>query len=133
MAGAVVLLFAFELPTDDSPEAMERLVASLNEERVWTRGPIEFVDEIDDGPVSQTGDLPLRTVGGALRLTRVEDSPAAVEQAQLDDIAFLIERLRVFTIRAGSIVIEYDGEEVGAIENGQIEDSLRRGLLSASQ
>jgi hypothetical protein len=133
MAREVLLLFALDEPTEDGFEAMARLVSKLNEERLWSRGPIEFVNEVDESSVSQPGDLPVQTVGGLLRLRRVEDSPAAVEQAQLDDIEFLIDRLCAFTAGARALVIEYDGEEVGAIENGEIDRSLRIGLLGNSQ
>jgi hypothetical protein len=125
----LAFLFAFDAPAEESAEEMGRLVAQLNEDRLWSGGPIRFVNEIDASSASQPEDVPIHTVGGTLQLRRQDDSPPSIEAAQLAEVELLMERLRAFTRSAGSVVIQYDGEEIGGIENGEMDRSLSVGLL----
>jgi hypothetical protein len=64
----------------------------------------------------------------ALPLTKATGNPDK-EREQLADVEFLVERLCRFTVDGPTLVVEYDGEEVGAIAAGRADRSLREGLL----
>jgi hypothetical protein len=128
MTDRVALLFAIEDADSDSATVTAALVRDLNEQREWTHGEIAFVDELDEISATQPHDEPIRTLGGVLTLTRPTDD-LADERSHYEDVEFLIGRLCEFSSGGLTLVIEYDGEEVGEIRDGQADVSLRVGLL----
>jgi hypothetical protein len=89
----------------------------------------EFVNEVDETFATQPGDLPIWTLGGALPLGRPTNDLAS-ERAQLRDVEFLVDRLCRLSAGGPTFVIEYDGEEVGVVADGDADASLRQGLLA---
>jgi hypothetical protein len=133
MTDDLYVLFALDEPSSDAVPAIASLVGRLNEERQWRHGDIEFVDDVDASSVTRSDDHPVRTLGGALTLTRPTDDPGA-ERSQLEDVEFVIERLCEFSGSSGhAFVVQYDGDEVGSIRNGRMDASLRDGLLAEWQ
>jgi hypothetical protein len=125
----VALLFALEAPTTDDVPAIKAFIAGLNAERSWAAGSIELVDDVDLDSSVQAGDVPIWTLGGVLHLRRSQGSAGSVERAQLDDVTFLIDRLCAFSRAGRPLVIEYDGEQVGAVEDGEADRGIVVGLL----
>jgi hypothetical protein len=122
------LLFALDDPTPDAVTAVEDFFRRLNEQRAWTEGEVQFVNEVDASSVTRQEDQPVWTVGGVLALTDPSGDPDT-EQSQLADVEFLIERLREFSRDGYTFVVEYGGEEVGSVADGNMDESLRSGLL----
>jgi hypothetical protein len=128
LEGRLYLLFAVDEPDPDAAVAVASLVHELNRERAWSGGDIMLVDEKDASSVSQPGDEPIWTLGGALTLARPSED-LRHERVQLEEAELLIERLCRFSGGGHSLVVEYDGEEVGVITDGRADSSLREGLL----
>jgi hypothetical protein len=125
----VHLLFAVE--GDIPPELVEEvaaLVDELNGSRQWSCGEIVFVNEPDEASAGNGAEDAVWTLGGVLTLPRPADV-ARFERAAYEDVAALVDRLRRFTRTGVSLVVEYDGEAVGWIEDGEADESLRIGLL----
>ncbi len=89
---------------------------------------IKFVNEMDETPTTQPDDEPTWTLGGVLTLTRPSDDLGS-DRSQFRDVEFLLDRLCQFSAGGRAIVIEYDGEEIGTIEDGNASTSVRDGLL----
>ena len=53
----------------------------------------------------------------------------ADESSQYAEVEFLVDRLCEFSNGGHTLVIEYDGEEIGEIRDGRADTSLRDGLL----
>jgi hypothetical protein len=128
MPHQVSLLFAVEDPRADVAPSIASLVRQLNEERDWSYGEIACVNEIDEASVTQPGDEPIWTLGGALTSTRPTEDVLS-ERAQLEDVEALVERLCLLSSDGPAFVVEYDGEEIGLIADGRADTSLRDGLL----
>ena len=128
MTDRVHLLFAIEDADPDSATAIASLIRDLNEQREWMYGEIAFVDGLDEISATQPGDEPIRTLGGVLTLTR-PTSDLGQERSQYKDVEFLVDRLCEFSSGGPTLVIEYDGEEVGEIRDGRADVSLSDGLL----
>ena len=128
MTDWVALLFAIEDADSDSATVTATLVRDLNEQREWTHGEIAFVDEVEEISATNQKDEPVRTLGGVLTLTGPTDDLAS-ERSQYEDVEFLIERLCEFSSGGRTLVIEYDGGEIGEVRDGQADVSLRVGLL----
>jgi hypothetical protein len=89
MPDQVSLLFAVEDPRADEAPSIASLVRQLDEERDWSCGEIACVNEIDEASVTQPGDEPIWTLGGALTLTRPTEDVSS-ERAQLEDVEALV-------------------------------------------
>jgi hypothetical protein len=125
----IVLLFALVAPKADDVPAITDFVAALNAERRWTVESIEFVDEVDLDSATRPGDVPIWTLGGALRLGLPHGAGESVQRTQLDDAEFLIDRLCAFTLNGRALVVEYDGEEIGEVTHGKADSGIVAGLL----
>jgi hypothetical protein len=92
-------------------------------------GPPEFVDQPEEGGG--------RTVGAVLRIYAAFDEAGrlldeARDRAALEDARALIEGLMPVSAESGiDIGFELDQDSVGWIENGELGESLRVGLLEA--
>ena len=86
-------------------------------QRGWTYPP-EFVDQVEQVPATGPDDMPeLRTVGVALTLPDPDDE--IDELAAQKDVAALIGGMSSLAERnALGLVVEYRGEEVGALDGG---------------
>jgi hypothetical protein len=128
MTDRAPLLFAIEDADTDAATVVASLIRDLNDQRDWTCGDIEFVDELDETSATRPEDEPIRTLGGVLTLTRPTSDPGN-ERSQNEDVEFLVDRLCEFSRSGRVLVIEYDGEEIGEIREGRADAAVRVGLL----
>ena len=132
MTNRVQLLFAIEQADSDSAEVIASLVRGLNEQQKWTHGKIVFVDDLDEVSATQPDDEPVRTLGGVLTLTQPTRDHAD-ESSQYAEVEFLVDRLCEFSNGGHTLVIEYDGEEIGEIRDGRADTSLRDGCSESGE
>ena len=86
------------------------------------------MNEYDHDSVVQPYDVPLRTVGLYIALPHV--LPAGGLREQLEDVEAMVELMQSLSRAKGlPLVLEYEGERIGAIRMGVLDDGVRRGLL----
>ena len=106
-----------------------------NAGRSWAVAAPAFLDETQDGSDLAPGDLPIRAVGGALKLYSGrppcdEQLPLDIDRALLADTEATVEAMTRFAKDTShEISFELDGGEVGWIENGEPDSLLTEGLL----
>jgi hypothetical protein len=134
----IALLCAFDgIPTNELADAMSDAAEDLAASRSWFVSGPTFVDEDDAERVDPTDpeDDPIRTVGVYIEVYSGfppwgERLPVEVDARQLEDARALIDRMIALSRETGhSIVVEYDGEEIGSIVNGTMTRGLEEGLL----
>jgi hypothetical protein len=113
---------------------MQELVPKLSESRNWAVGAPQYVDETEM-PEDSGLDLPVRTVGAVLDLYakfdhRGERLSKELDRLQLADVETLFAAVSELSRGSGyRIGIAYDGEDIGYIEEGEPDDSIRKGFL----
>lgn len=111
---------------DDLRQSAARLAASREE---WLLGAPRFIDETDEAGI--------RTVGIAHQVYAAFDDAGrlldeAIDRKQLDEVRALVATLQEVSERNGiDLGLELDGESVGWIEQGDLSEDLRIGLLEA--
>jgi len=130
------LLFALEGdPSDEHAAALRAVVRELVGLRAWSVGVPRFVDEVDDSSCTLPEDVPIRTVGVFVEVYSGfppwgDRLPAAVDRSQYEDVRVLVERLAQFSREIDDdIVVEFEGEAIGWIEDGKPDRGLAVGLL----
>jgi hypothetical protein len=95
--------------------------------------PPYFVDIIEDLADFSRGDVPLETVGGCLEVYSALPPwkvPRRTDQRQLEEVSALVGAVRDFSRDHNlSFEFELDGTFVGAIDDGDMDESLEEGLL----
>ena len=126
-----LLFFIAGTPTPEMVAAMEKAIHDLTQSRSWVIGPPEFVDETL--PPQETGEQPVRTVGGFLSLYSAlppNQLPFETDKAHLAEVSGLMESLRGFSSATRcSIEFELDDVFVGVIESGDMDETLREGFI----
>jgi hypothetical protein len=116
---------------EDDVAAMHDLVNQIAASREWVIGPPVFLNESEED--AEAGSL--RTVGGFLELYSTlppwgDALPREVDREHFDEVKAIISALAAFSKRTGhEIAFELDGAQIGWIENGVVDNSLREGLL----
>jgi hypothetical protein len=124
----IPVAFYIEEPTVEAVAELQALVHDLNSAREWTAGTVAFVNEVDADSITQPEDEPIWSLGGTLWLD--EPSRDSHDRKQLEDVSFLISRLCGFSAATGyDLVVEYNREAVGWIENGRADRGLTEVLL----
>ena len=109
-------------------EALSQVAESLARERVWSRGVPQFVDDVDDSSRTQPEDSTVRTVGVQLLVSEPGEHPPT----PVDEPTRLLEALAKFSgMHALALEVQYGHEVIGAIVNGVMDTSLRKGFLDA--
>jgi hypothetical protein len=131
MRNRIPLLFSLVQPDPGVVPDVARFVAYLNAARDWATGGIELVNVRDADSATLPDDKPIWTLGGVLWL----DAPGANpdERRQFEDVRFLLDQLCRLSASHGELVVEYNGEEVGSITGGRLDESLSTGLLAEWQ
>ena len=112
--------------TDGDVAMLRALVDELSRKHTWHLGAPEFVDDIDDSSCTAPEDQPIRTVGIVLTVSASNENP----QTPVDDPARLVAALARFSSERGTeFELEFDGESIGEIKNGQVSRSIKEGLL----
>ena len=127
------LLFYISDAIDDSHDIadMKKVIEEVAVMREWVIAPPDFVDESEIN--DEAG--PLRTVGGCLEMYSAlppwgDALPPEIDRAHLDEVKTIIHAVAAFSKRTGhEIAFELDGSQIGWIENGIVDNSLREGLL----
>ncbi len=117
--------------TEDHVTRVQLLVQHLGKTRRWPLGRPWFFDEVDESSVTRPGDVPIRTVGGAVPLRR--PGPELEPKDDASDLATarkVIERLSDFGSALGlSSELQLGGQYVGRIDNGVPDRLVAEGLL----
>lgn len=116
----------FYLPDYDDSVAVEveGLLEELAASRNWVLHPPVYVNEGEDD---------FETLGGYVSLYSAlppNNLPLEVDRSHLEEVKALVSRLRYFS-KAHHLAFEFelDGESVGLIEDGNLDEDLRVGLL----
>lgn len=124
-----------DIKGEDDVLAMRDVVTELAHSRLWVIGPPIFLNESEDDP--EVGEL--RTVGGFVELFSAlppwgEVLPGEVDQAHFEEVKATIDALAAFSKKTDhEIAFELDGAQIGWIERGVVDNSLRDGLLGEWQ
>ena len=115
---------------DPNPSAAERFTAFLGtmRQRSWTIGPPELVDE-------HKPEDACRNLGCVLELycahpPWLDELPCDIDAAQFRETVWLVGELCVLSRDMGPFIVWFDGEEIGEIANGKMDESLEQGLLT---
>ena len=113
-----------EFDEELEPE-IEQLVEDLADSRPWSIHPPEFVNEADDDDIETLGGM--LTVYNALPPNNLATE---LDRANLEEVKDLVRMLQTFSQERDIVFeLELDQVSVGTIENGQMDESLRIGLL----
>lgn len=111
-----------------------QLLQSLEHTREWVIGPPELVNavELSENP---DADEPIETVGGRLQIyaaTRPGGLPVPIDRQRFEEVEALVKAVREFSAASAILFeLELDGNYVGAVDNGQMDQSLQVGLLDS--
>jgi hypothetical protein len=135
-----VLLIAVDGSGNDyQAELMQALVEDLRTARGWSTTLPTFVNEEDDAEELEEDEEPIRTVGVFVELYSgfppwKDRLPVGVDRAQLEDVRYLIATLAELSrAMALDLAVEYAGETIGEIVNGEPDEGVTIGLLGEWQ
>lgn len=110
----------------DDPAALAALGGELAATQVWSAGPPEFIDELDDASSTQPGDQPIRTVGLLLPTEGGTDGSSA----SAEDVSRFVAALSRFSQERGlELELQLGSIYAGEIRAGQPDRLVREGLL----
>jgi hypothetical protein len=116
---------------DDSILRFQSFIKLLNAQQ-WNHGIPQFFDQIDDESCTRPEDVPIRSVGCVLSFPNNVEREINIEQASYADVSLLVSLLEDYSREnAEEFDIELDGEYIGSIEDGEVDQSLTVGLLDA--
>lgn len=127
----LVFYISDDIDDENDVVAMRDVVTDLARARQWIIGPPIFLNETQDDP--EAGEL--RTVGGFVELFSAlppwgNALPREIDRAHFEEVKTTIDALTAFSKEtAHEIAFELDGAQIGWIENGVVDNSLREGLL----
>ena len=108
-----------------SPRAAERFGAFLKQlaGRTWSLGPPRVVDEPDEGGAG-------RSLGGVFYVycghaPWADRLPIDVDSAQLRETRDLLQQLGALSTEVGPLRVWFDGEEIGEIVDGRIDNVIQ--------
>lgn len=117
--------------TEQDVEALQVTIGTLGASRDWSLAPPQWVDEVDSSSCTRPEDLPIRTAGCVLFLSRAGGDRES-ERRALKDVEAVLLALQSFSGRTGlEIEVQVDRTQVGFIERGMLDDGIQRGLLDA--
>lgn len=124
-------LFLVAGEADDRIRAgIQALITDLAASRNWLLGPPEFVDFVDDDVTED--ETPTEILGGVLKIYSALHAklPRAVDLTHLHEVETLIAAVQDFSREhQRKIDFELDGEFIGEIEKGELDEMLAEGLL----
>ena len=116
--------------TTENVEAVRALIENLAQCKLWTWGPPEFFDESDDSSCTQSGDEPIRNVGGVVSIAQASVGGADDRRA-LEHVEAVIEKVcKLSSERRLEFELQLGPEYVGSIYSGIPDRSVREGLLA---
>lgn len=127
----LVFYISDDIVDENDVVEMHDLVTDLAASRDWVVGPPIFVNESQADV--EAGEL--RTVGGFFELFSAlppwgNALPKETDRAHFDEVKATIDALAALSEKTGhEIAFELDGAQIGWIEKGAIDNSLREGLL----
>lgn len=129
-----ILLFFVAQDLDDNIRSNVRdFVLRLAGLRHWLNGPPRFVNSREEPKDTSRGDMPVETIGGYLEIYSTLPPwtlPRKINIQHFDEVTALLNALCGFSREHDlAIELEFDGELIGAIEDGKMDFALAEGLL----
>ena len=121
-----------DIDNEEDVLAMRDVVREVAASRKWVIAPPVFLNEVEED--DEAGSL--RTVGGFFELYSAlppwgDALPKEIDRAHLEEVKSVLDALAGFSTATGhEIAFELDEAQIGWIENGVIDNSLREGLLA---
>lgn len=126
------LLFFVAQDVDDGIiGAVKQTVRDLAAATTWLLAPPVFVDRVDDAR-SDIADTEDRTVGATLDMlgTTGNTLPKDLDAATFADVDRFVQAVQALSAECSlDVEFELDGVDVGAIQDGVLDQSLAEGLL----
>lgn len=118
--------------SDEIRRNVRELVEQIARSRSWLIAPPHFVDTVD-AVEGGAADAPIETVGGELEIYSAlppAGLPKEVDRQHFEEVEALIEAVRRLSEREHlAFELELGGTYVGAIEDGEVDRTLKVGLL----
>jgi hypothetical protein len=129
----IILFFLADPASEVSPGWLSTFVSELQNAREWTCSSPQHEHHSDSSSCSRPDDLPIVTAGFSVCLDRASTSPnLELEKAYYDDLLFIVDQVaRISSSTGTEWEIEVDGELVGTVEEGKLDDGGRMNLLGA--
>lgn len=112
-------------------EKINACIVRLAEEHHWLIGPPQFVNTTDNAK-EMAEEAPDTTIGGVLQIysALAGNLPRYVDVKSLQDVEKLVRAVQELSQREDlEFEFELDGEFVGTIDAGELDQSLKIGLL----
>jgi hypothetical protein len=123
------LFYVADRPTDSIIEQIGEMIDRLENDRPWVIHPPYFVHQEEDVLDPET-NLAVLTVGGLLEMYSAHEEwrhelPPEVDRAHYEECHYLVGRLAELSQRMDiEFHCEFQGEWVGTIKRGQLDDKL---------
>lgn len=108
------------------------LIDDLKNSRRWLLGPPKFIDVVDE-PENPEVDQPIETVGGVLDIYSAlppATLPIDIDRTHFSEVTSIVEALQKLSKEHGvAFELELDGVFVGSVNEGNVDRTLRTGLL----
>jgi hypothetical protein len=130
------LLFYFsEDFSEDDVDQLRASVERLGQARRWPGDAPWLVDETDYDVEDAAQDQPVRTVGVAYQIYSAmppwgSKLPPDVDRRQYEEVTTILDEMKQLSARIGrQIGLELDGDDIGRIDKGEEDRSIRIGLM----
>lgn len=127
------ILFFLAQDVDDKVRKLLRdAIEKMSSSRTWVIGAPEFVDTVE-GEGTRPGDSSVETVGGVHEIYSTSPSnelPGEIDALHLEEVEYIVDSVRRLSREHGlEFEFELDGQYVGTIDNGVIDETLAKGLI----
>lgn len=109
----------------------EVMLGRLPGRRDWVIGSLQLVDYIDELPEGEEH----HTYGGVLEMYSAfppwdKQLPKAIDASHFEEVSLIVDELRHFTRNFNcAFVLQLDRTQMGYIRNGEVDRSIRDGLI----
>ncbi len=131
-----LMFFVVQDINDEIRTLVKQLISDIATSRSWILGAPKFIDIVEDAG-SQEIDVQDETLGGVHEIysaLQPSDLPREIDALHLDEVEQIVGHVQRFSLENGlEFEFELDGQYVGTIEDGVLDDTLAKGLLGEWQ
>ncbi|WEF33958.1 hypothetical protein [Pseudoduganella chitinolytica] len=127
----LLLFFLVGDPAEGDRAEILKTIEEMSASRQWVLGPPRFVDTVDHSG-THPDDLPIVTIGGALELYSASAAELSrdIDRLHLEEVECIVDRIQSLSAERNlEFEFELDGQYVGTIDCGNVDDTLAKGLI----